>query len=64
MYDCPWRRGVGLIVGGMKERAPVGSGSLLAEVFVLLLGRPIVDFFLYEWNIENKSEAEKRSHIA
>jgi hypothetical protein len=44
VYDCPWRRGVELMVGGMKERAPVGSsGSLLVEEsLVLELGRPIV----------------------
>lgn len=54
MYDCPSRRGVGLMVGGMKERAPVGSsGSLLVEaVLFLLLGRPIVDMWYFSVWIE------------
>jgi hypothetical protein len=56
-------------VGGMKERAPVGSsGSLLAEaVLFLLLGRPIVVIMLlsllYELNVVNRSEAEEGKKI-
>jgi hypothetical protein len=51
------------MVGGMKERAPVGSsGSLWLVVLFLLLGRPIVAIMLLsrKLNVVNRSEVERR----